>query len=57
MNDISKLKICVEISCGHIFEPDHTGKCPRCGSESLWLISTSIGQVMSDRKEVADGKV
>lgn len=31
------LKICAELTCNNLYVPDKWGKCPRCGSEGIWL--------------------
>lgn len=37
MGKCIRFKLCGEASCNHVYVPDRTGKCPKCGSEGLWL--------------------
>ena len=42
-------KLCCEIGCGHIYTPDSgEGRCPKCGSEGIWISRTILGII--DRK-------
>jgi len=36
-------KICAEATCNHVYTPDRTGKCPKCGSQGLWIRHTVLG--------------
>lgn len=39
---INHFKICAEALCDYVYVPDETGKCPRCGSDGIWLANTPI---------------
>lgn len=41
---VTESKICAEAGCNHVYVPDHTGKCPKCGSEGMWINNTVIGR-------------
>ena len=34
---INHFKVCAEAACNFVYVPDHTGKCPRCGSDGIWI--------------------
>ena len=38
-------KLCAEASCNHIYVPDKgEGRCPKCGSEGVWIDNTVLGR-------------
>jgi hypothetical protein len=42
---MARFKLCCEASCNHVYEPDAgEGRCPKCGSEGLWLSNTVLGR-------------
>ena len=40
---VTEHKICCEAACNFVYAPDHTGRCPKCGSEGIWISKTAIG--------------
>lgn len=50
---VTESKICVESSCNHVYVPDANGKCPKCGSEGMWISNTVIGNRAEDRAGVS----
>jgi hypothetical protein len=50
---MTSFKICCEASCNYIYEPDAKGKCPKCGSEGIWIGNTVLGRA-EDRNVITD---
>jgi uncharacterized paraquat-inducible protein A len=46
---VRESKICCEASCNQVYVPDSTGKCPRCGSQGMWISRTMLGNGGGER--------
>lgn len=57
---MTTFKICAEASCGFVYEPDREGRCPKCGSEGLYIENTVLGTrgnvFVTEKHEEGEGK-